>query len=47
MSLNMHERNMGYHSITKFYKTLKLNWLSSKTSKWDVKWDGSHYIALP
>ena len=36
MSFNMHESNMGYRSITKFYKTLKLNWLCSKISKCNV-----------
>ena len=41
------ERNMGYHSIINFYKTLKFNWLRSKTSKCSVKWAGSRYIALP
>ena len=27
---------MGYHSITKFYKTLKFNSLCSKTSKCNI-----------
>ena len=47
MLLNMHRRNMGYHSVTKFYKTLKFNWLCSKTSKCNVKWAGLRYVALP
>ena len=38
---------MGYHSITEFYKTLKFNWLCSKTSRCNIKWAGSHYIAFP
>ena len=28
---------MDYHSIRKFYKTLKLNWLYSKKPKCNVK----------
>ena len=48
MPLNMHmEHNMGYHSITKFYKTLKFNWLCSQTSKCNIKWAASRYIELP
>ena len=48
MSLNMHGTQYhGYHSITKFYKTLKFNWLCSISSKINVKWAGSRYIALP
>ena len=47
MLLNMHRRNMGYHSIIKFYKTLKFSWLCSKTSKCNVKWAGLCYVALP
>ena len=31
------ERNMGYHSIAQFYKTLKFNWWCSKRSKCNVK----------
>ena len=38
---------MGYYSITKFYKTLKFNWLCSDTSKFNVIWAALRYIALP
>ena len=38
---------MGYHSLTEFDKTLKFNWLCSKTSKCNVKWAGLRHIALP
>ena len=41
------ERNIGYNSITNFYKTLKFNRLCCKMSKSNVKWTGSRYIALP
>ena len=38
---------MGYHSIINFYKTLKFNWLCSKTLKSNVKRAGSLYsVAL-
>ena len=37
---------MGYHCITKFYKTSKFNLLCCKTSKCNVKWAGSRYIAF-
>ena len=48
MSLNMHGTQYGLsHIITKFYKTLKLNWLCSKMSKCNVNWATSRYIALP
>ena len=47
MSLICMESNVVYHSITKSYKTLKFNWLCSKMSKCNVKWDSSRYIALP
>ena len=33
MSLNMHERQNGLSQHNTFYKTLKYNWLCSKTSK--------------
>ena len=35
MSLNIicMESNMGYHSVTQFYKTFKFNCFCSKTSK--------------
>ena len=47
MSLICMERNMGYHSITNFYKTLKFNWSCSKTSKCNVKWAFALYsVAL-
>ena len=41
--------DMGYDSITKFYKTLKFNWLCSKRQmqrKMD-RLNRSRYIALP
>ena len=41
------EHNMGYHSILIYYKMLKFNWLCRKTSKRNLKWAGSLYIALP
>ena len=48
MSLNIYmECNIGYHSITNFNETLNFIWLCSKTSKCNVKWAGSRYIALP
>ena len=41
------ERNNGYHSIIQIYKTIKFIWLCSKTSKYNVKWAGLRYVALP
>ena len=37
---------MGYNSIIKFYKTLKFNWLCSKTSKCNVNWFARYSVAL-
>ena len=47
MSLNMHGAQYGLSQHNKFYKTLKFNWLCSKTSKCNVKRAGSRDIALP
>ena len=33
MSLICMKRNMDYHSITQYYKTLRFDWLCSKQSK--------------
>ena len=47
MSLNMHGTQYGLSEHNIFYKTLKFNWLCSKTSKCNVKWSGLRYISLP
>ena len=47
MSLNMHGTHCGLSQKTNFYKTLKFNWLCSKTSISNVKWAGLRYIAVP
>ena len=47
MSLNMYGMQYGLSQHNKIYKTFKFNWLCSKTSKCNVKWAGSCYIALP
>ena len=48
MLLNMHGTQYGLPQHNNFfYKTLKFNWLCSKTSKYNVKSAGSRYIALP
>ena len=37
---------MGYHSVTKYYKTLRFDWLCNEPPKWNVKCAGSRYLAL-
>ena len=46
MSYDMHGTQYGLSQHIFFYKTLKFNLLSSKTSKCNVKWIGSRYIGL-
>ena len=47
MSLNRHGTQYVLSQQNKILQTLEFYWLCSKTSKFKVKWAGSHYIALP
>ena len=48
MALNMHGTQYGLSQLNNILqKKLKCNWLCIKTSKYNVKWAGSRYIAFP
>ena len=47
MSLDMQGTQNGLSQLTKIFKSLKFNWLCSKTSKCNLKWACLRDIALP